>query len=1167
MENILNFLYVDKVLSDTSVDKTNYLHLVQTLYIYCIELDINKKEIQFSEIEKEINLLRDIEKISLFLFSNYTNVLKKDFEDSLITNAMNISAIAFEKLAKYLEYIDTDQLDENSILIKTMRYYFRSSVAYLLASNSANSILMAQKFKEKLTLVKAKPQLLNSSTLELLGFCSLILSRNFNLNSLENSFYKSIIIKFHQYKVLGERRYIEEIIEKINELIDEKAEIYESTECWYIKYLLLCIKKIFETSVWTLLKDKYTDEYIRQLVQSRPSIFELWPNQIKIINDKKGFINNENIRRTIINFPTSGGKSLIAEMAIVKELENSIGMKCLYIVPTNALVYEVTKRLKGRFRKLKYKVANVPGGYESNIEEYIQENVIVTTPEKLSSIIRNNNDNRFLDSVSLIIFDEFHKISEKERGWIIESNIWFLVSHDEYRKIRLLILSAIIDNGELIKEWVGDSDNTVLYSDSWTPTLRVRGIAYNRYVEDSNGRWRLIPPEHKWFKQDVTSYFAEGRILYKIRQEERQLSDLYRITLFTFPRYHDSSRRLNVDLNIKKENFIMGVAQKLENVGGNLIFFNTKFDCEDFIRNYEPFFDEKLFIRDEVIKLIEYTKKRLGPEHLLVMGLEKGVAYHHGSLPLDIREAIEDFYTKGYIKNIICTTTLAEGVNFPIQNFIYTGLKYNGQQTIDLGTFKNIAGRAGRAYQSTFGQVIFISYNNPSFNDEHIDFDLYKNEVNSSVVNDQELLTLVNAIEEADENARDNLINITSSSSFIQSLLLFYNNISNDENRLQELLNNTLFSRKININKLVRFSKTIYKYFGNKSALELEEVQKSGLSFASFDAVNMLARNVFDNVNELKSKIYNLNEILTKDVFEKILSLNESKKFIVRISTATSRKIVIRDYDLFLDWIESDLSISQLSEKYFFEVDADYRMSRITNYIADMYEFKLSWIFGILFNIVSQMIYQEFCDIQLIQYLKNISTYTKYGVNSPTCIYLTKYGFNSRETLREMALYIDRNYKYSNMDSFEKILEEIDPYDMRYLLAITEYEVRKIISITNNLKQMTNQIEQQGFIKTHIAGTKYYICKTDVTKEGTLLKIIQYNQLIKLVQERDNFYDEHAVAILFEDTKLGYIPRSCNEEISYYLNLGYSFNITINKIEVKSINEFVNILLTVRLDN
>jgi helicase len=104
----------------------------------------------------------------------------------------------------------------------------------------------------------------------------------------------------------------------------------------------------------------------------------------------------------------------------------------------------------------------------------------------------------------------------------------------------------------------------------------------------------------------------------------------------------------------------------------------------------------------------------MGREHELAILIAKGVAYHHAGLSHDVRYLIELLIDRGDVQVVCGTTTLGQGVNFPIASVIVESLsKYGGigRGWIDLtfAEFWNIAGRAGRALQDRLGLVIFPS--------------------------------------------------------------------------------------------------------------------------------------------------------------------------------------------------------------------------------------------------------------------------------------------------------------------------------------------------------------------------------------------------------------------------------------------------------------------------
>jgi hypothetical protein len=68
--------------------------------------------------------------------------------------------------------------------------------------------------------------------------------------------------------------------------------------------------------------------------------------------------------------------------------------------------------------------------------------------------------------------------------------------------------------------------------------------------------------------------------------------------------------------------------------------------------------------------------------------------------------AIEHAMQHEYIKLVVCTSTLAQGVNLPIRYLIVSGINQGGDR-IKARDFLNLVGRAGRAGMHTEGLVIF----------------------------------------------------------------------------------------------------------------------------------------------------------------------------------------------------------------------------------------------------------------------------------------------------------------------------------------------------------------------------------------------------------------------------------------------------------------------------
>ena len=91
----------------------------------------------------------------------------------------------------------------------------------------------------------------------------------------------------------------------------------------------------------------------------------------------------------------------------------------------------------------------------------------------------------------------------------------------------------------------------------------------------------------------------------------------------------------------------------------------------------------------------------------LVHCLRRGVAYHHSGLSQEIRWLVEELI-RDHLVDVICgTTTLAQGVNFPITTVIIETFRKGRSGKLSFQDFWIIAGRAGRTLIDTLGVVTF----------------------------------------------------------------------------------------------------------------------------------------------------------------------------------------------------------------------------------------------------------------------------------------------------------------------------------------------------------------------------------------------------------------------------------------------------------------------------
>jgi len=194
----------------------------------------------------------------------------------------------------------------------------------------------------------------------------------------------------------------------------------------------------------------------------------LRPAQEKSI--KKGLLDRKNL---LVCTPTASGKTLIAEFAALKSILEGNG-KAIYIVPLKALASEKYKDFKKRYDGIA-KVALSIGDFDSNDSHLIDYDLIITTSEKLDSLIRHHAP--WLSLVSTIIIDEIHLLNDAERGPTLE--ILITILRQLLKKAQIIGLSATIGNPKELAEWL----NAELVEDDWRPVKLHKGVYFDGKVE------------------------------------------------------------------------------------------------------------------------------------------------------------------------------------------------------------------------------------------------------------------------------------------------------------------------------------------------------------------------------------------------------------------------------------------------------------------------------------------------------------------------------------------------------------------------------------------------------------------------------------------------------------------------------------------------------------
>jgi len=207
----------------------------------------------------------------------------------------------------------------------------------------------------------------------------------------------------------------------------------------------------------------------------KEGILELYPPQAESI--ERGLLDRRNM---VVAIPTAAGKTLLAELAMLKAA--LAGGRSLYIVPLRALASEKHASFR-KFRDLKIKAGVSSGDFERRDERLGKNQIIVATSEKADSLIRNGAS--WIRDLSVLVVDEIHLLNSANRGPTLEMTITKLMHLNP--NMQVLGLSATIANAVQLADWL----KADLVQSDWRPVELKEGVICKRELYYPQGKESL----------------------------------------------------------------------------------------------------------------------------------------------------------------------------------------------------------------------------------------------------------------------------------------------------------------------------------------------------------------------------------------------------------------------------------------------------------------------------------------------------------------------------------------------------------------------------------------------------------------------------------------------------------------------------------------------------
>lgn len=392
-------------------------------------------------------------------------------------------------------------------------------------------------------------------------------------------------------------------------------------------------------------------------------------NRIQSVVFDTAYYSNENM---LICAPTGAGKTNVAMLTIVNQLRQSMdqagsirkdSFKIVYVAPMKALAAEMTANFGKRLSPLGISVRELTGDMQLTKSEILQTQMLVTTPEKWDVVTRKGTgDVALTNLVKLLIIDEVHLL-HGDRGPVVEALVARTLRQVETTQsmIRIVGLSATLPN----------------YIDV------ARFLRVNPYqgLFFFDGRFRPVPLSSCFIGVKGNNNLQQLTQMDQVCYDKvvDLLKDGHQVMVFVHTR-NATARTANVlrELAVQK---------------GQLSLFEVE--------------------NSVALGIARKAMQRAHNKQLQDL-FQAGFAIHHAGMLRSDRNLVEKYFGEGQVKVLVCTSTLAWGVNLPAHGVIIRGTeiydaKHGAYVDLSILDVLQIFGRAGRPQFDKSGHGVIIT--------------------------------------------------------------------------------------------------------------------------------------------------------------------------------------------------------------------------------------------------------------------------------------------------------------------------------------------------------------------------------------------------------------------------------------------------------------------------
>jgi len=760
-------------------------------------------------------------------------------------------------------------------------------------------------------------------------------------------------------------------------------------------------------SIWTVTRavNSRVTDFVRELVKrgrGDNALFDVLPPQRRTLAER-GLLGSSR-RAVVVSLPTSSGKTLIAQFRMLQALNQYEDRKgwVAYLAPSRALVNQVTRQLRRDFEPLglvvervspAMEIDGIEAGVLSESNNTTQFRILVATPEKFDLMLRQDWEEKIGRPLTLVVVDEAHTIQDAQRGMRLE--LLLATINRECREAQFLLLTPFIQNAREVARWLGgaNSDDISLGVD-WQPNDRAIGVVSAVDAGPLRGRSRDYRLDFKTVHTtrhtiDLEEPFGLGKES-SLAATLSKANDAGTLAAITATKL---KHRGPVIAMHSRPDYVWTLAEKLRIAG-----------------------DRSTAISPDVELVRSYVAQELGAGFPLVELLAHRIGVHHGGLPEEIRMLMEWLFEKGCLDVMAATTTIAQGVNFPVSGVVMAATHYPYGVPMPAEDFWNIAGRAGRVSQGQLGVVALVAEDEQQMADRREFINRNTGDLNSA------LIQLAQKAGEALDDLGMIVYHSPEWSSFLQYLAHTYRQMGEPDNfadQIEQVLRGTLGFEKLRSSqsqiarRLLAGIRTYAAYLAEPGQ-PLKLVDSTGFSLQSILTVMKHRGNLgpasWDGDRLFRNGDRTLQDMM--GVLLRVPELRENLKAVTGGQAPDGDKLA----RILKDWVNGE-EITTIAERHFREegMDETTAMTKCGQNLFGKLTQTSSWGLGALLAITASGMPEE----ERSQ-LSNLPSRVFYGVSTDEAIALRLLGVP-----RRAAMHLARSLNLKKEDTLPSIRQRL----------------------------------------------------------------------------------------------------------------------------------------------